>query len=198
MTAERRWGAVRADGARMSDSLKNFHIVEELFRSNNGGWVGVGGWYGWVDVDVVWGTLLAGANTRAHTHSHTHTYTRTHTGAVYKVRRKTGRREVLCLKERRFAELGRKRDIMNEVRLLEKANHPNVIKCFGHFWELSRCGWRGVGMWVGGCGYGCGWGGVGKWVGRWRVWMRVSARARTHTHTHIHTQWVSLHDPRIR
>ena len=74
-------------------SLRQFHIVEELFRSNN--------------------------------------------GAVYKVRRKTGRREVLCLKERRFAELGRKRDIMNEVKLLEKANHPNVIKCFGHFWDIN-------------------------------------------------------------
>mmetsp|Transcript_5085 Transcript_5085/g.11200 ORF Transcript_5085/g.11200 Transcript_5085/m.11200 type:complete len:317 (+) Transcript_5085:241-1191(+) len=79
--------------APLEASLRHFHIVEELFRSNN--------------------------------------------GAVYKVRRKTGRKELLCLKERKFAELGRKRDIMNEVRLLEKANHPNVIKCFGHFWEVS-------------------------------------------------------------
>ena len=39
------------------------------------------------------------------------------------------------LKERRFAELGRKRDILNEVDLLEGLDHPNVIKCYGHFWD---------------------------------------------------------------
>ena len=83
------------------DSLRNYQIIQELFRSNN--------------------------------------------GAVYKVRRKPGgsggggipRGGFLCLKERRFAELGRKRDILNEVKLLEKVDHQNVIKCYGHFWEVS-------------------------------------------------------------
>ena len=58
-------------------------------------------------------------------------------GAVFKVRRKKNR--MLCvLKERKFAELGRKRDIMNEVALLERLDHPNVIKCYGHFWDHSN------------------------------------------------------------
>ncbi|GMI02738.1 hypothetical protein TrLO_g5665 [Triparma laevis f. longispina] len=58
-------------------------------------------------------------------------------GAVFKVRRKKNR--LLCvLKERKFAELGRKRDIMNEVALLERLDHPNVIKCYGHFWDHSN------------------------------------------------------------
>lgn len=58
-------------------------------------------------------------------------------GAVFKVRRKKNR--LLCvLKERKFAELGRKRDILNEVALLERLDHPNVIKCYGHFWDHSN------------------------------------------------------------
>jgi len=61
---------------------------------------------------------------------------RSATGAVFKVRRKNNRK--LCvLKERKFAELGRKRDILNEVDLLERLDHPNVIKCYGHFWDYS-------------------------------------------------------------
>ena len=58
-------------------------------------------------------------------------------GAIYKVRRKSDRR-LLVLKERKYAELGRKRDIMNEVTLLESLDHRNVIKCEGHFWEHTR------------------------------------------------------------
>jgi NIMA (never in mitosis gene a)-related kinase len=57
-------------------------------------------------------------------------------GAVFKVRRKKNR-QLCVLKERKFAELGRKRDILNEVDLLERLDHPNVIKCYGHFWDHS-------------------------------------------------------------
>ena len=80
---------------RETDSLRNYQIIQELFRSNN--------------------------------------------GAVFKVRRRgsSGPKNLLCLKERRFAELGRKRDILNEVRLLQMVDHPNVIKCYGHFWEVN-------------------------------------------------------------
>ncbi|GMH60450.1 hypothetical protein TrRE_jg644, partial [Triparma retinervis] len=53
---------------------------------------------------------------------------------VFKVRRKKNR-QLCVLKERKFAELGRKRDILNEVALLERLDHPNVIKCYGHFWD---------------------------------------------------------------
>jgi serine/threonine protein kinase len=54
-----------------------------------------------------------------------------------KARRRFGNAgEIVCLKERRFAELGRKRDIMNEVNLLQRAqSHPNVIKFHSHFWD---------------------------------------------------------------
>ena len=53
---------------------------------------------------------------------------------MFKVRRKRNR-QLCVLKERKFAELGRKRDILNEVALLERLDHPNVIKCYGHFWD---------------------------------------------------------------
>jgi len=44
----------------------------------------------------------------------------------------------LCvLKERKFAELGRKRDILNEVALLKTLSHTNVIKCYGNFWDYG-------------------------------------------------------------
>lgn len=58
-------------------------------------------------------------------------------GAVYKARRKTDRR-IVVLKERRCAELGRRRDIMNEVKLLERLRHPNIIECLGSFWDSLR------------------------------------------------------------
>ena len=46
--------------------------------------------------------------------------------------------EVVCLKERRAPELGQRKDMLNEVKLLRKVDHPNVVKCFGHFWEPSK------------------------------------------------------------
>ena len=61
---------------------------------------------------------------------------RSPTGAVFKTRRKRNR--CLCvLKERKFAELGRKRDILNEVALLSSLSHTNVIKCYGNFWDYG-------------------------------------------------------------
>lgn len=59
---------------------------------------------------------------------------RSNNGAVYRARRKRGG-ELVCLKERRNSELGRAKDILNEVRLLEQIDHPNVVKCFGHFFS---------------------------------------------------------------
>lgn len=37
------------------------------------------------------------------------------------------------LKERKLAELGRRKDIMNEVKLLQQLRHTNVIQCEGWF-----------------------------------------------------------------
>jgi serine/threonine protein kinase len=73
-----------------------FHIIEEIFRSNS--------------------------------------------GAVYKARlRKTG--ETVVLKERNAPELGRGKGVVeHEVELLEKVNHTNVIRCFGHFREPGTMG----------------------------------------------------------
>ena len=35
-------------------------------------------------------------------------------------------------------ELGKTKDIMNEVHLLSQLNHPNVVKCEGFFRDESR------------------------------------------------------------
>ena len=59
---------------------------------------------------------------------------RTHNGGVFKARFRNDRR--LCvLKERKCAELGKDGDIKNEVAILERMDHPNVVRCFGHFTE---------------------------------------------------------------
>ncbi|KAJ1455069.1 kinase-like domain-containing protein [Pelagophyceae sp. CCMP2097] len=89
-------GATTRTAAPAKQALRDFHILEELFRS-------------------------AG-------------------GVVYKARRRKGAKDLVVLKERRCAELGRRRDIMNEVHLLEQLSHPNVIACFGSFWDDSRSG----------------------------------------------------------
>ena len=43
------------------------------------------------------------------------------------------RREVL--KQRIAPELGRSKDIFREYALLHQLRHPNVLECFGYFWE---------------------------------------------------------------
>ena len=42
------------------------------------------------------------------------------------------------LKERKVSELGKKKDVMNEVRLLAQLCHPNVITCEGWFNDSER------------------------------------------------------------
>lgn len=85
--------AVRDEKKGLAASLKDYHIVDELFRSAN--------------------------------------------GAVYKARRRADR-TIVVLKERRCAELGRRRDIMNEVTLLQRLRHPRVVECLGSFWDGLR------------------------------------------------------------
>jgi serine/threonine protein kinase len=46
--------------------------------------------------------------------------------------------QVVCLKERRVAELGAQKDMLNEVKLLQLVQHPNVVACFGSFWDSQR------------------------------------------------------------
>lgn len=62
---------------------------------------------------------------------------RSHTGAVYKALFKYDQK-IYVLKEKKLPELGRRKDIMNEVKLLEQLRHPNVVACEGWFRDLSR------------------------------------------------------------
>eukprot|EP01083_Nonionella_stella_P251714 868192_1 len=60
------------------------------------------------------------------------------TGAVCTARHKASGR-VVVLKSRRCSELGKHHSIQNELNLLERTNHPNIVKCFGSFYEGPRC-----------------------------------------------------------
>jgi len=43
----------------------------------------------------------------------------------------------VILKRRRFAELGKAKDMLNEYEVLKKLDHPNIIACYGYFWEFQ-------------------------------------------------------------
>lgn len=62
---------------------------------------------------------------------------RSGSGAVYRARFRYDSC-LYVLKERKVSEMGRKKDIMNEVRLLAQVDHPNVIKCEGWFNDEER------------------------------------------------------------
>ncbi|CAM9354286.1 unnamed protein product [Chrysoparadoxa australica] len=57
-------------------------------------------------------------------------------GAVYKARNKIDHK-VYVIKERHCAELGCKRDIMNEANLLSSLSHETVIKLYTSFWDAN-------------------------------------------------------------
>ena len=46
--------------------------------------------------------------------------------------------KLVVLKSRRTAELGKDANMLHEVNLLQKLDHPNIIRCFGHFWDQQR------------------------------------------------------------
>ena len=58
---------------------------------------------------------------------------RTHNGAVFKARFRSERKKQCVLKERKAPELGKDRDIANEVSLLERLDHPNIVKLHEFF-----------------------------------------------------------------
>ena len=62
---------------------------------------------------------------------------RSNSGAVFCARYKYDN-VVYVLKERKVSELGKKKDVMNEVRLLAQLCHPNVIACEGWFCDDER------------------------------------------------------------
>jgi len=58
-------------------------------------------------------------------------------GAVYKARFNYDEKTYV-LKERVLSELGKRKNITNEVQLLSQLNHPNVIRCEGWFWDHKK------------------------------------------------------------
>ena len=58
-------------------------------------------------------------------------------GAVFCARFKYDKKKYV-LKERTLPELGKRRDMMNEVNLLSQLDHPNVVRCEGYFRDERR------------------------------------------------------------
>lgn len=57
-------------------------------------------------------------------------------GSVCKAKHLGSGRSVV-LKARRNPEIGKDGDIAHEVEILQSVNHPNIIKCFGSFWNKA-------------------------------------------------------------
>lgn len=62
---------------------------------------------------------------------------RSPSGAIYKGRYKYDNK-FYVLKEKKLSELGRARDVMNEVKLLQQLRHVNVVQCEGWFRDIDR------------------------------------------------------------
>ena len=62
---------------------------------------------------------------------------RSQAGAVFVARFKYDKKRYI-LKERTLPELGRRKDMMNEVNLLTQLDHYNVVRCEGYFRDESR------------------------------------------------------------
>jgi NIMA (never in mitosis gene a)-related kinase len=62
---------------------------------------------------------------------------RSQAGVVYRAVFKYDDKEYV-LKERKMPELGKRKDIMNEVKLLLQLSHPNVVRCEGWFRDEKR------------------------------------------------------------
>ena len=58
-------------------------------------------------------------------------------GIVYKAEFKYDKK-VYVLKERKIAELGQQKDVLNEVKLLQQLRHVNIVQCEGWFRDVDR------------------------------------------------------------
>lgn len=62
---------------------------------------------------------------------------RSHSGAIFKGKFKYDNK-FYVLKEKKLSELGRAKDVMNEVKLLLQLRHVNVVQCEGWFRDIER------------------------------------------------------------
>lgn len=66
-----------------------------------------------------------------------HEIHRSSSGAVYKALHRRSNAKVV-LKEKKAPELGPGKQLDNEAVLLSALDHPNIIKCHGHFHDAAR------------------------------------------------------------
>ena len=59
------------------------------------------------------------------------------TGSVHlaKIKAPTSAVTEVVLKKRKVAELGKAKDMLNEFEVMKKLSHPNIIRCYGYFWD---------------------------------------------------------------
>lgn len=59
------------------------------------------------------------------------------TGSVHlaKIKAPTSSVSEVVLKKRKVPELGKAKDMLNEFEVMKKLSHPNIIRCYGYFWD---------------------------------------------------------------